>query len=175
MRNKRGLSAVVSTILLVLLAITSVVLIAGILLPYIRGQLDKGKSCYDTLNKLNIKGSIGNVKTCYNENENWVQIVVSRDASDKSGLKGFAFSLSYNGDSQRFDIIDKSSENTDVAMYKADPAEIDFAGEKIIPEPGTEKTYVVKSDEAARGVQIAPILENGELCKESDIIEVTEC
>ena len=47
LKRKRGLSNVVSTILLVLLTFSAVVIVAGILIPFVRDSLNEGSECLD--------------------------------------------------------------------------------------------------------------------------------
>jgi len=169
MFRKRGLSEVVSVVLIVVLTIGAVALIANFLIPFIRDQLDYSKDCYGSLGGLEVIYELGNVKTCYDPNLGEANIIISRSNSFDSELYGLVISLmKTSGESERFDIYNNTI-TTNVGMYQGA-----IGSELELPSPGTEKTYVFNSADVEK-VQIAVILKNNKLCKESQVYEVPEC
>ena len=45
--GKRGLSEVIATILIILITIVSIGILAAVVIPYVRNNLDEGTSCID--------------------------------------------------------------------------------------------------------------------------------
>lgn len=162
---KRGLSEVVTTVLIIALAVAAIILISGFLIPFVRENLDKGKECYDSLGKLSVVAELGGVETCYDSASRNLSLIIKREASDESQLKGIAVSLSFEGEASRIDILN-GEKNSKIMMYNKNTT-------LIVPQAGTEKTYIISAE--AEGVQIAPILDNDRLCKETASFRIVEC
>ncbi len=60
--NKKGVSEVVSTVLIILISVVAVVIIASVILPMIRNQLTSSQQCFGTVGQLMIVREL----TCYN-------------------------------------------------------------------------------------------------------------
>lgn len=148
--HKRGISAVIATVLLIMLTVTAVALIAGVIIPFVRNQLDTSKRCFDVTDQISI---VQGTFTCYNSSS--TKIMIKRTSKDFE-LKGFLISLSNKSSSQVYRIYN-NSETSGVIMY--DNGQI-----LKIPEQGGANTYVFSfsSDYAL----IAPILEGDLICKE---------
>lgn len=156
--NKRGVSGVISAVMLILITIVAIVALAGFVIPFVKQlqdnsdfscmeiigevELDLSKSCYDSLNhevKLRIK--FGNVELD--------EIYVSLE--DKSGgLK-------------RVDLVNGeqiSEVNSGVAI--------------ILPGKGGRRTYVFDYGEEYVGASVGAII-NGEECPQSNKIKLRKC
>lgn len=164
---KRGLSEVVTTVLIIALAVAAIIMISGFLIPFVRENLDKGKECYDSLGKLSVVAELGGVVSCYDSANGELNLIIKREASDETILNGIAVSLSNQGEARRVNIVDGEAVNG-IRMYNPEATTIS------LPQAGTEKTYIIATSEVD-GVVIAPILDNGRLCEETASFRIVKC
>jgi flagellin-like protein len=82
MNNKRGISAIVATVLIILITVAAVTIIWAAIIPLVSNQLEKGSACLDATSQLSI---IDQGYTCYggdgNANDN-VSVQVKLGAGD---------------------------------------------------------------------------------------------
>ena len=57
MNNKKGISAIVATVLIILITVAAVTIIWAAIIPMVSNQLDKGSACLDAVSDLTIGGS----------------------------------------------------------------------------------------------------------------------
>jgi len=162
MKRKKGVSAVVGTVLLIVISVVAVTIIASILIPMIRKNLEEGGKCFELMDQISIIKQSGNVKTCYGSGK--VQFIVKRGFKDIE-LGGFAISISGDGRSDRYDIIEGSTD--DDGVYEYGKTDTDAIG---ILKPGTERTYIIETERPTK-IEIAGILESGKLCDIQDRLE----
>lgn len=153
MKNKKGVSAVIATVLLIMITIAAVALIAGIIIPFVKNQMEKGKSCFEATDQLSI---VQGKYTCYNSES--TSIMISRNSNPDFSLKTIIISLTKDDGSAEVYKISNGIITPGVKMYNGTSA-------LEIPKSGGAETYVfnVKSSY----VSIAPLLSNEISCKES--------
>lgn len=113
MRNKKGVSAVVATALILLITVAAVTIVWAVVIPMIQGNLDKSGACLDAVNSV----SIGSDKTCYNATSKGLNLQLSRAMSSSDDFKGIYLELEYSdgsADTKTLDLtalsnIDKGS------------------------------------------------------------------
>jgi flagellin-like protein len=150
MNNKKGISAVIATVLLIMLTVAAVALIAGVIIPFVKNQLDTSKKCFDITDQISIEPG---KPTCYGLADTRVMI---KRTSKNFELKGFIVSLRNATNSQTYRIY-SNSETSGVKMY-------DNSLDLKIPEQGGAETYIFSI--SASYVSVAPILEGNLTCKE---------
>jgi len=148
--HKRGLSAVIATVLLIMLTVGAVALIAGVIIPFVKNQLDTSKKCFEVIDQISI---VQGVYTCYNSSN--TEIMIKR-ASKNFELKGFLVSLSNKSSSQVYRIYN-NSETSGVRMH---------SGEQILKIPDIGGAYTYRFLSSGDYVSVAPILEGDLICKE---------
>jgi len=83
MNNKKGISAIVATVLIILITVAAVTIIWAAIIPMISNQLDKGTLCLDAVSQVIIENQ---GYTCYNASDevggDYVDIQVSHGAKD---------------------------------------------------------------------------------------------
>jgi len=137
MKNRRGVSGIVTAVLLILVAIVAVALIAAFLVPFIKGTLDVSRECFDVLGSVE---PVQSTRTCYDSTADSVTITVKRGFDSGSELQGIVFVAKAPGESKTFDSED-----------------LGF----ILPSAGAEKTYTINDvglGLAVSSLEVAPKL-----------------
>src|SRR3989344_2913423 len=182
--NKRGLSGVVETVLLVLLTVVAIGVIAAFVVPLVQNNLDSAGSCLDVFDQV----ILNEAYTCLNSesadlDETTVDLedyILNEDVlvSIKVGkieVDGFLVALSREGETKTFEIKKEDLAAMDgadgVSMYRKrlnsnDPIEI--------PTKNEGKTYRIRGFANVERVQIAPIV-NGEPCSVTDSSSIDQC
>ena len=86
MKTKKGLSPVITTILLILLSVTAVIIIAGVIIPFVKDSLCGEKECFEASDQLTIDTENGYACNTTDINGNRVDITPTI-------LSGYGFNL----------------------------------------------------------------------------------
>ena len=161
MKYSKGLSQVVTTVLLILLTIVAVGVIWTAINKFVGNRLEGAGSCYDVLDEI----QINNDWTCYNASSNQTLISINRgDVNITSILVG----VSFETNSTVFRITNEETSIEDVSYYN----EVG-SGVALVSLPTKEggKTYVLNNVfEIPRDITISA--QAGEKqCGVSDIVE----
>jgi len=159
-KNKRGISDVVTTVLIIMLTLIAVGVIAGVVVPFVREGLQKSTECMD-------------YKEVYTFDESF-------DLNCKSeGL--YKFSIKANGDGDLIEKVsgikiivrreDETTETMDILNGKISEGIIMSNEETILilPGPSGVKSYYYTSQGEFVSAEVYPVLENGRIC--ADVIE----
>ncbi len=139
--NKRGISAVVATVLIILITIAAVAILWAAIIPMINGKLNKGTACMDASSQLSLEN---NGYTCYNPNNLSIQI--------KHGSQTFGLS-----DVQ---VLIYSEGNTESIRLVKDAG----ISEESLPKANEEKTFLLNPTTSLGSISkvaIAPIISVG--------------
>jgi flagellin-like protein len=135
--DKRGISGIVTTVLLILVAITAVALIAAFLIPFIKGTLGDSQDCFKILGKLEI---VQGANTYYDAGPPRAYSVMVKRGYDRLQLDGFSIAL-----------VDDTG-NSEVTLIP----------DTDIPSEGGSRTYNEADLTAPSGtlisVEVAPII-----------------
>jgi flagellin-like protein len=126
--NKKAVSAVIATLLLVVITIIATIVVWQFVKVQIIEKNIEASSCFDYRDYVRV---IDSEFTCYNENE--TKINIERSTEEKT-IEGISITISSGASSKSYDL--KNNINiTGVAMY---------SGENIIiiPNKGESETYV---------------------------------
>ena len=176
MFRKKGVSAVVATVSLILLTFGAVVVISTFIVPLVRDGLNEGTECTDFREYyIFVESSEYN---CYLEDApNWLYGVtvgagsISKD--DENEIKGL-----------KLVFVNRAEESNSVDVFANSPDEGSGVGQVRrvdnlpleIPASGESRTYVYTSDERIEDVKVIPLLKSGKVCPESDSIRIfVEC
>ena len=153
--RKRGISAIVATVLIILITVAAVTIVWAAIIPMISNQLSKGTVCLDAVTQVTL---VDEGYTCKNANDISLQI--------KRGAK-------------TIDLIDIqvliSAGGTTTSFLISD-----IAG-AILPGANEEKVFTIDTTTIVGtidGVQIAPIVTVGnteEICDVSDSRVLLDC
>jgi len=98
--NKKGISTVVATVLIILLTVAAVAIVWATIIPMIKGQLSKGTLCLTANSQVSIKNE---GYTCWNETANKVNVQIGQGSKD-SKLVGVQILIHENGGTSSKDI-----------------------------------------------------------------------
>ncbi len=156
--NKKGISAVVATVLIILITVAAVTVIWAAIIPMISENIGGATECFDASAALTINSDY----SCYNESGNYVNIQVARSTGDFE-LLGVDVSGSWEG-------------NSAVVTYNVTD----------VPDANGERVYVIDlgiaDDEldldGIDGASVAARVKAGQvekLCDGSAITEIRAC
>jgi len=158
MKNKKALSAIISTVLLIALTLVLIALVFKSVIPFVKNNLNNSGNCYKVLNKV----SLNNDWTCYNSSSKEMQFSIDLKDTD---LEGVLISVDFDKYSDTFTIKNKPSEITNVSYLGF------TSGNVSLPSKEGAKTYVLRGvDVKPQDIQIATIF-NGKTCAVSDSIK----
>jgi len=167
--NKKAISPIIATILLILLSVAAVLLIANIIVPFVRNTLDENKMCFDASDQIKIDTESD--YTCYLENAegDFVVNVTIQRGTKEIEIDGFLIGVSGEAIGKSYEV--KAGESTDVEM-------LDGSTNLELPGKGGSRTYSItipKTEIPDIGsILIAPIV-NDKTCKESDEAGINLC
>lgn len=177
--SKCSQSQVISTILLILLAITAAGIIATFSINFVRNQL-KGTSCIEIVDQIRIENNPR--FTCYKNDPDpsLKELKVQVHFSDNKDIEGFKLEIGTpEGSSKTFEIKNNVNLDPDVKMYNGPNPPYNPL---ILPGKNTEKTYVVKWNSVSSAnplestgsenydipISVYPILKGGKPCASGD-------
>jgi len=140
MKGKRGLSQVVTTIMLVLLGVVAVSILAGILIPYVRNSLSE--DCFKLIGEAEIdKGAYACYYPVYDDPEDLEnrvieghQVLISIKIKE-TDINGFIININAEGKSERFRADEDGHENIEI-----------LDGNWEIVNRGLERTYNITTE-----------------------------
>lgn len=164
--NKKAVSEVVSTVLIIMITVAAVGIIMAWVIPMIRNNVDKGSACFDAQSDISLVTDGG--YTCIvNNATGWngtgvssgignISLQIRKGPSTKIALAGIQVLVSVRGDTK--------SEVLNVSM----------------PGNNEEKVYVVSNIKYnnAESVKIAPIVKLGstnQICDISQTVPLSSC
>ena len=179
--NKRGVSAVIAAVMLIMITVVAAGLIFSFVIPFVNEQTEGASECFDVFGGLEFGSTAFNCyvesadtgcgadtngdgqgdSPCYDSTGFSVRVT-------KDGIAGVRVSLVSEGSSDIFDI--KDAENlTDLRMLEG----ATFGSALEFPQSGGMRTYVAKG--IYENAQVGAILDNGNFCDFSDSVIFNEC
>jgi flagellin-like protein len=160
MKNKKGISAIVATVLIILITVAAVTIIWAAIIPMISNQLESGSICLDAVSQIQL---LDMGYTCANQGDN-VSIQVKHGAKDFV-LSDIQVLVSAGGTTTSLTVIDNSS----------------ATGPNDLPGPNEERVFEVNIPATLTNVdkvQIAPVVQVGntkEVCEISATKAIQNC
>ena len=169
--EKRGISPIIATVLILLLTITAVAITARFLIPYIESTLQKGTECIEYRDYFKFEES--SQFNCYERSGmrlHGVSVRASPSSPDViEQISGFDLVFVETGSSKRVSVRD-GAVVSDIRMLDSSIQAFE------IPQPGEWRTYVY--DPAGRtydSVRVSPALKSGRTCEITDSINLVPC
>jgi len=150
--NKKGISAVVATVLIILITVAAVTIIWAAIIPMINDQLAKGTTCLDAMTALSIEKDY----TCWDDAGNYVDVQVAYGSQDID-LAGIQILVS--------DDLGNTNSTKEETLAN-------------LPVNNGEKVITVPHSTVAKTVKIAPMVYVGgqiEMCDASAPVELLAC
>ncbi|MEM4330539.1 MAG: hypothetical protein QW273_00860 [Candidatus Pacearchaeota archaeon] len=152
MKTKKGVSEIVSTVLIVMIAVAAIGIIGAIVIPMVKNSLSTGQACFRALSDI----SINQEKTCINKTSGNLTIVIKKGAEESVKLR-----------------------RVDVIITKKDGSTEKKRIERNNFDLNSEVVEIVSvSDVNSTTVAIAPVLEIGnqdKTCDISNTVPLREC
>lgn len=176
LKKRKAVSALVATVLLILITVAAVGIIWGAIMPMLNRAMEMGQACLNA--RLTIDTTSG--YTCYKSTTTEAMIMVGRGA-EEFDLAGMNIMVSGGGQSRTFLIkngtaVQASGINVGVKMVGGpNPLTID------IPRPNEERTYILfigTNLSSIEEVKVAPLAKVGNTERTCDIsskVPLTTC
>jgi hypothetical protein len=161
LRFKKGLSAIVTTLIIIALSLVAVVSVWGFVSNFVNKQIEGSTSCFGNYDKITINRRY----TCYEKiNENEYNVIFSLNIGDID-VESITVSIISGKENKVYEITDFSQSIEGLTMYPSEETQI------ILPEKKASRSYKATgfTGEIKR-MQIAPTI-NGNFCDISDTIE----
>ncbi|MEX2016921.1 MAG: hypothetical protein WD876_00405 [Candidatus Pacearchaeota archaeon] len=155
LKNKYGLSEVVSTVMIIGITVVVGVVVWAIVSNLIGEQLEEGETCFGVVDQVQLNRDY----TCYNSTSNAMQFSLSVGDINASGI---IVSVSYSGTSKSATLPDSVQNIADITNYPSNST-----GVKI-PSKNSGATYFFNGiTEKPILISIIPIIE-GKQCGATD-------
>tara|TARA_Y100000310_G_scaffold258024_1_gene266263 strand:+ start:256 stop:801 length:546 start_codon:yes stop_codon:yes gene_type:complete len=168
--NKKGVSAVIATVMLIMITVIAAGLIFSFVIPFVNQQTEEASDCFGVFGGLEFGETAYNCyveagpcgesgdSTCYNGTGFSIEVT-------KEGVAGLKVALIKGGSSEIFEIEDGSSSGG---------LEMLTSGDNItIPSVGEMRTYIV--GDIYETAKVSAVLENGKTCEAADNLIFREC
>lgn len=165
--NKKGVSTIVVTVILIALVMGLSVLIWGVINSLVRKQMGSTESCFGNFGKINLNRQY----TCWDNLNSYLQFSISIGDIDVNNL---IVSISSEAGSKTFYINNTDSQIGNLANYVA--TGVPGFGTDLIRLPGKNegKTYITNyTTVMPDSITLVPII-NGQQCEASDSIKSIE-
>ncbi len=161
---KRSQSQIISTILLILLAVSAAAIIMAFAIPFVNEQLS-ASNCFEVADKIEITNNPQ--YTCYDNTATPEQMRVQVHIKDTEDIQGFIIELS--SDSSQTYTIKDNTQTAGVTMFNNSP-------NLQLPSQNQETTYKIDSATKPETVRVYPILTSGKTCETSQTaLDVNDC
>jgi len=151
MNDKKGISGIIATVLLIILTVGAASILFVFIIPWINAMLDNAKVCNDLQDSITL---VEGKYTCYNSaNPVNTSVMIKINAGKDIEVAGFAVSLTSSGSAKRYDVKNGTSAN--VRMYNG-------SATLTVPEVGGAETYIFPVK--AESVDVSPLTSSGKTC-----------
>lgn len=178
MIQKKGVSAIVATILLIVLTLALGVIIATVAIPFVRNSLASSTECSSYKNYFTFDSSFN--LNCYDISGTAAKVSVkaaqiSPDAAAK--VKGFQLVfIREGGSSESVSILDRSTSSCAAGEVVDYDTVCPGFGMLTLPQVGEARSYRYFSKSDIQGYALVnPVLTSGRTCDTSDRIKLSLC
>lgn len=168
-KNKKALSTVIATVLLILLVLVTTTMVWVSVRNFIKPQMEKQK-CFDVESSNKI--TLNDYYTCYNfTNNNEVQFSISMADVEIDSL---VVTILVGGNSRSFTLTNNYTTPEDLKPYRGN-----YGDQLKLPGKNEGKTYVARGFETSTGkvdwIKIAPVLGDKQCGPSDEIYQVENC
>jgi flagellin-like protein len=167
MRNKRAISAVVATVLLILLTIVAITVLASLVVPFVKDNLSGGE-CIKYKDYFSFEEKIeGKNYNCFDSPWQGLTIKTKPDVNNsKNDLGGFFITLIGDDRSQTYRVYQNGSGFSERVLGES---------KFYYPKPGETITYVFNTGFQYNTAIISPMLQSDKVCDKDDEIKIISC
>ena len=168
MNNKKGISAIVATVLIILITVAAVTIIWAAIIPMISDELGGATECFDASAALSVISDY----SCYNATPNQVMIQVARATGDFE-LVGLDISVGAAGSSETVKILSADVPDANGARVYTIATSAGTGADAVAGGTGGAVTLT-----SADSASVAAWVEAGQtekLCDGSAVTEIRAC
>ena len=172
MWNKRGVSAIVATVLIVLITIAAASILFTTIVPFVKNSLSSSTECLPYKTYIQFEKQSG--YTCYDANNlTGFTVRVSAPSDGSDALERFDVAFSANLSLRRASVVDQADVNNGIEGVRM----LDKTVSKIsVAKIGEVQTYVYNAGAIRPAkIEVYPILKSGKICEKSDEVSLTSC
>jgi flagellin-like protein len=159
-KNKRGLSSVVATALMIMITIAAIAIIAGVVVPFVRDSLQRSSECTDYKGFYVFDESFG--YNCQDEAQNFyaMSIKASFDKDLAENVAGMKIVFVKQDGQTRVVEVNNSQGTGNIWLAGARDSPIK------LPSPGgiTTYTYQAQPNEKFLSAEVYPVLRSDRIC-----------
>lgn len=164
--KNKGLSAVIATVMLILISVLAVIMMSSFLMPMLKELMGKSKACFEVQETFSV---IDVEYTCSSASN--TSLSISR-TWDKSEVSGIALAFMCGTESKSFKLLNATAPSN-IGMYKLGVL-TPLGSEVVIPSQGETRTYLFNDTGNCDSVIFGPILPSGDTCEQASY-EIREC
>jgi flagellin-like protein len=164
--RRRGLSAVIATVLIILVTIVAVSIIAPFVFKFVRTNLDDSSTCFGVVNDISFANTEYNCNAASGPTER-TGFSVKIDNED---ITAFNIVLQRGGTGNTIEISAGSHDPRLMMLNTVTPGTFNEA--LLFPDVGGVRTYI--ADSRYDTVQIAPVV-GGKICDVAETIKMVDC
>lgn len=171
MKNKRGVSPVVATVLIIMVTVAAAAAIYSVVVPFVRDGLEKSTECIDYMELYTFEETGYNCYEDKNTSRLYAFSVKTKfDAELTEGSDSFRIVLA-RGDASTKQLEVKNGEQEEGFWIRGEEG-----GVLRVPGAGNVISYVYNTTEIFREAEIYPVLVSGRICgDDKDSVELREC
>ena len=154
-KTKKSQAELITTVLLILIAIAAVVLVSAFVINMVKSNL-VGTDCFKTAGQIEINVEDG--YTYYDSTNKAVFISVARGEADIN-ITGLIVSIGTGQTSVSYTLKVNSSDPAGVSMWDGNTS-------LVLPKKSETRTYKIPSNDLVSKVKVVPILDLDKTCKE---------
>lgn len=186
--NNRGLSEIVSSVLLIVLTISALGAIAGFVVPYVRENLNEGTSCVGFEEYVDFKNSIEYKNKEYFLNCDFfydrldirrIGLIVKGPEKESDKIKGIQIALQKSsGESESIKLIEGESYNNVHYVTEANDELQLEDGPFQMPGQGAFKTYIIDVSDRTNNytsASVSIINQEDRVCPQIKSLELFKC
>lgn len=174
--GKRGLSEVVTTVLIIMLSVAAIGIIAGFVVPFVKNSLQKSSECLQYDNYLTFSEESG--LNCYLlSGQNYlhgVSITALNNKELAENVEGIV--LVFRAPNAESKTITARTGAASSEFWMPAKTDLGVAHSDIeIPSPGETRTYVYNASMQFNSADVHPLLKSGRICDNKDTINLISC
>lgn len=184
--NKKGLSTVVASVILIVLTVTAIVIIAQFAVPFVKNSLNKGSECLDYQQYYKFDNSFD--YNCRSDGISYIfSVSANGDKELEENVKGIKVVFYNETGSVPLEVFDGKETNGTFTMFNPTPSTKTIKISPIrtatvniylfnIPRSGEVKSYIYNSTSLFNRMESYVVLNSGRTCEtKTDEITLEDC
>ena len=171
--NRKGLSEVIATLLIILLSVALIALAAQFIIPFVKNNLNKSTECLNYKDSLKFKENLGDSRyNCYTNSSIGFSVQTDASLENLSELAGFDLVLVAEGNSKKLSVRNGAAKSSELRMLNQTLTTIQ------VPLSGEVRTYVHEKqigEDQFNSMELYPVLSSGRACDISESIKLAKC